>query len=67
PLGAWFRGPLRTRLHEALLGERMSACGLFDRDFLSKLLQWHDSGNRDMSATLWALLMFEAFLRREQA
>ncbi|MGB0721427.1 MAG: XrtA/PEP-CTERM system amidotransferase [Gammaproteobacteria bacterium] len=65
PLGAWFRGPLRERLREALLGERMAACGLFDRSFLARLLDWHDSGRRDMSATLWALLMFEAFLRRE--
>jgi len=64
PLARWFRGPLRERLQTTLLGERMSASGIFDRAFLKELITQHQSGQRDHSAALWALLMFEAFLRR---
>jgi asparagine synthase (glutamine-hydrolysing) len=28
------------------------------------MVQQHQSGRRDLSAPLWSLLMFEAFLRR---
>jgi len=33
---------------------------------LDRLLQQHASGLRDHSATLWSLLMLDAFLRRMQ-
>ena len=63
PLARWFRGPLRERVREALLGERLAETGWFNRDYLTHLLDAHQSGARDYSASLWTLLMFEAFLR----
>lgn len=63
PISAWFRGPLRERIRNALLGETLAATGIFDRKFLEQLVDQHQSGRRDHSAALWALLMFEAFLR----
>ena len=63
PLARWFRGPLRGRVREALLGERLVETGLFDRRYLVQILDEHQSGMRDYSAPLWTLLMFEAFLR----
>lgn len=65
PLADWFRGPLRERVRSALLGPRLADAGLFDRGFLTELLDTHDTARRDHSAALWSLLMFEAFLRRE--
>ena len=35
----------------------------FDRDYLRQLMDQHQSGRRDYSSALWALLMFDAFLR----
>jgi asparagine synthase (glutamine-hydrolysing) len=64
PLASWFRGPLRERLREAVLGKVMTDSGFFDLTFLRQLLDQHQSGRRDHSAALWTLLMFEAFLRR---
>ncbi len=64
PLAKWFRGPLRQRLRDALLGERMLDTGYFDPRALRDLVEQHQSGRRDHSAILWALLMFEAFERR---
>ena len=63
PLSAWFRGPLKNRVSEALLGEKMTECGLFNQAFLQELVSQHQSGLRDYSAPIWSLLMFEAFLR----
>ncbi len=64
PLAGWFRGPLRQRLRDALLGPVLADSGIFDRRYLEKLVDQHQSGARDHSAALWSLLMFEAFLRR---
>jgi asparagine synthase (glutamine-hydrolysing) len=63
PLAQWFRGPLRERVRDALLGERLAATGYFDQAYLRELLDEHQSGRRDYSAPLWTLLMFDAFLR----
>jgi len=67
PLSAWFRGPLKNRVREALLGETMTQCGLFNESFLKEMVNQHQSGLRDYSASIWSLLMFEAFLRNETA
>ncbi len=63
PLTRWFRGPLRQRVRDALLGDRLAATGYFDRGYLEHLVQQHESGRRDYSSPLWTLLMFDAFLR----
>jgi len=63
PLARWFRGPLKQRVRDAVLGPRLAATGWFDRGTLHHLIDAHQSGARDYSASLWTLLMFEAFLR----
>jgi asparagine synthase (glutamine-hydrolysing) len=63
PLERWFRGPLKQRVRDAVLGERLAATGLFNRGYLEHLVDAHQRGTRDYSSPLWSLLMFEAFLR----
>ena len=63
PLAAWFRGPLRNRVREALLGDRLAAAGIFEPRMLRHLVDEHQSGRRDYSSPLWTMLMFDAFLR----
>jgi asparagine synthase (glutamine-hydrolysing) len=63
PLARWFRGPLKQRVNDAILGSRLAETGWFNRPYLEHLVQAHSSGARDYSAPLWTLLMFEAFLR----
>ena len=62
PLARWFRGPLKGRVRDALLGERLADTGLFDRTYLRHLVDDHQAGLKDYSASIWSLLMFEAFL-----
>jgi asparagine synthase (glutamine-hydrolysing) len=64
PLARWFRGPLKERVRNAVLGPRLAETGWFDRAYLQHLVDAHQSGVRDYSAPLWTLLMFEAFLRK---
>jgi asparagine synthase (glutamine-hydrolysing) len=63
PISSWFRGPLRQRVRDAVLGPRLAETGYFDTRFLKTLLDQHQSGIREHSASLWAVLMFEAFHR----
>ena len=63
PVANWFRGPLRDRLRTALSSPILGETGLFDMQFIGKLIDQHQSGARNHSAPLWALLMFESTLR----
>jgi asparagine synthase (glutamine-hydrolysing) len=51
-------------VRDALLGEALGRTGLFRRSYLERLVDRHQAGLSDYSAPIWALLMFEAFLRR---
>ncbi len=64
PLDSWFKGPLKEQVKESLLGETMMQSGLFDQDFLHKIVSQHQSGLRDYSSPIWSLLMFERFLSK---
>jgi asparagine synthase (glutamine-hydrolysing) len=64
PLAAWFRGPLRGRLREALGEPVLHDSGLFNMATVRMLLDQHQAGERDHSAALWSLSMIEAFLRQ---
>ncbi len=66
PLSAWLRGPLAKRVREALLNGEIATCGYFEPSMLDRLVREHEAGRRDHSATLWKLLMLDAFLRHTQ-
>lgn len=63
PLAQWFRGPLRQRLQDAAFGERLLGTGWFEPHYLRQLVDDHLSARQDFSAPLWALMMFDAFLK----
>lgn len=64
PLAKWFRGPLKQRVRDAILGPRLADTGWFNRAYLAHLIDAHQAGTRDYSSPLWTLMMFEAFLRK---
>ncbi len=63
PLARWFRGPLKARVRESVLGPRLLGTGWFNETYLRHLVDAHQSGRSDYSSPLWTLLMFDAFLR----
>lgn len=64
PLARWFRGPLKERLYTSLFDGGLSATGMFDSKYLETLFDQHQSGQRDNSASLWTLLMFNESLKK---
>lgn len=66
PLASWFRGPLKQRVRDSILGDRMRDSGLFEQNYLETLINHHQSGRRDYSSSIWTLLMFESFLRKSE-
>jgi asparagine synthase (glutamine-hydrolysing) len=67
PLAQWFRGPLRDRVRATLLGDRLAASGLFRAEVLGEIVAQHERGQRDHGSIIWALLMFDGFLKTASA
>jgi asparagine synthase (glutamine-hydrolysing) len=61
PVGQWMRGPLRDWAEALLAPARLSGDGLFDSARVRTLWDEHQSGQRDWTARLWAVLMFQAW------
>ncbi len=62
PLANWFRGPLRPEVERVLKGETLAGTGVFDTRTLARVADEHLSGQRDRSAMIWSLLIFERFV-----
>jgi asparagine synthase (glutamine-hydrolysing) len=60
---SWLRGPLRDRLGAALGPGELACSGLIDMRRLRTLAAEHATGRANHGRTLWAALMFDAFLR----
>jgi len=66
PVGEWIKGPLRGWAEELLDRARMSEEGWFDPQLVHRRWQDHLAGRRDSTAALWAVLMFQAWLREQK-
>jgi asparagine synthase (glutamine-hydrolysing) len=65
PVGEWIKGPLRTWAEDLLDPARMAGEGWFDPGIVQRRWHEHLSGRRDSTPALWALLMFQAWLREQ--
>jgi asparagine synthase (glutamine-hydrolysing) len=62
PVGQWLRGPLRDWAESLLAENRLQSEGyLYPEPIRTKWAE-HVSGQRDHTASLWAVLMFQAWL-----
>ncbi|HJV76319.1 MAG TPA: XrtA/PEP-CTERM system amidotransferase [Noviherbaspirillum sp.] len=67
PLGSWLKGPLRDKVRSAILNPALLETGFFNQAYLKQMADQHESGLRDHSVSLWSVLMFDAFLRTNEA
>ena len=65
PVGEWIKGPLRPWAEDLLDPARMADEGWFDPAIVRRRWQDHLTGRRDSTAALWAILMFQAWLREQ--
>ena len=62
PVGQWLRGPLREWAEPLLAENRLASEGYFYPVPIRAKWAEHLSGQRDHTASLWAVLMFQAWL-----
>lgn len=67
PVGEWIKGPLRPWAEELLDPHRMSEEGWLSPAIVRQRWQDHLAGRRDSTPALWAILMFQAWLREQQS
>ena len=67
PVGQWIKGELRPWAEDLLDPVKMASEGWFDAAIVQRRWRDHLSGKRDSAAALWAILMFQAWLREERA
>ena len=64
PLGNWFRGGLTGLFADVLDAPTTKQRGYFEPAFVARLLREHLAGERDHTARLWQLLVFELWHRQ---
>ncbi len=66
PVADWIKGPLRDWAEDLLDSRRMAQDGWFDPNVVHRRWQDHLSGRRSSPQALWALLMFQSWLRNQK-
>ena len=63
PVGIWFRKEARPFVRDVLSPETIRRRGLFNSEYVGKLLAEHESGFADHGSLMWALLSVEIWHR----
>lgn len=64
PIAEWLKGRLNGLMHEMLSPERLNKQGLFNLDYVQKLIKEHETGAASHHKELWTLLVFQLWYRR---
>jgi asparagine synthase (glutamine-hydrolysing) len=59
PVAEWLKGKLRPMARDLLSPGRLRSHGLFNPDYVTRLLDEHERGVANHRKLLWTLLMFE--------
>jgi len=61
PISDWIKGPLKSWAHSLLFDVNNNNHGIFNTSEIEKIWDQHITGYRDHSASLWSILMFQAW------
>jgi asparagine synthase (glutamine-hydrolysing) len=59
PIAEWLKGRLNPLMHDLLTPERLKNQGLFDAEYVQKLIKEHETGAASHHKQLWTLLVFQ--------
>lgn len=63
PINIWFRNSLRPFLTDVLSEDSLSRCGIFNANYIARLMSEHFSGKRNHDEKLFALMSFVYWCR----
>jgi len=66
PIDEWLRGPLREWMQDLTTTDTLKH-GYLNKDAIASIVQQHLSGHANHGYTLWPVLMFQAWLARQQS
>ena len=64
PIAEWLKGRLNPLMHEMLAPERLKSQGLFEADYVQRLIREHETGSASHHKELWTLLVFQLWHQR---
>ena len=64
PLGSWLKGPLKKEILAQLAEEYIREQGIFNYEFIHKVLTEHFTGKKNRASELWTLYVFQKWYRR---
>jgi len=59
PVAKWVKGELRDLVRDTFTSQRLNRRGLFNPQYIQRLLDEHERGEADHRKLIWTLLMFE--------
>lgn len=63
PISAWLRGELGELARRVLLSDTLSRRNLFERGFLTWMLDEHRGGRQELGHRIWSIVVFEIWAR----
>ncbi len=64
PIDRWLRNEARPLMRDMLSGDSLRSRGLFNPEYVERLMLQHESGYADNTTELWGLVSFEIWMRR---
>jgi asparagine synthase (glutamine-hydrolysing) len=64
PIAAWLKGRLNSLLHDMLSPERLDQQGLFNSEYVQRMIREHETGKASHHKELWTLLVFQLWCDR---
>jgi asparagine synthase (glutamine-hydrolysing) len=63
PISSWLRNDLKDLATNLLLGDSLERRGLFNRKYISWLLDEHANGKQEFGHRIWSLVIFEVWAK----
>lgn len=64
PIAEWLKGRLNPLMHDMLAPERLNKQGLFNPDYVQRLIREHETGTASHHKELWTLLVYQLWSDR---
>jgi asparagine synthase (glutamine-hydrolysing) len=64
PMGIWLKKDLKKFIDDYLSKESIEKRGLFNFEYIQKILSEHESNKRDRSLFIWSLIVLEEWFRQ---